>query len=358
MSCSLITLSDSTQMLEPQSALAQSSYPAHRIAFAALKALARYQVALENHSTQDPSSLWQECEALVDPIEKLHALKIIQVGLKKHDLIEKLGTPTEWIQDCNQSAEEKIQSIALRNKDFPPTASLRILIQELQPRISIPEADRAIDMEISNYCIDCLQKIHRESYGLHVSPSEIVDLHKSHLTDRSSPTQHISHILKSLVTLRQCIRQCRSYTSNPTEANARDHYTNCLHALNKYLSTQIEDLSMEMLETLNPETPELLEMLWAITEKTSETPINIEFLKLKAKILKGTLTPSSSEIVLGQQIEWVKKHSNDLTNWLCSGYFLTPQREQEVTQSLSHYERYTRKLEVQKADAIVKRNFG
>lgn len=354
MSCSLITPSDSTQMLKPQSALAQSSYPAHRIAFAALKALARYQVALENHSTQAPSSLWQECEALVDPTEKLHALKIIQLGLKKHDLIQKLGTPTEWIQDCNRSVEEKIQSIALRNKNSPPIASLSALFQALQSRISIPEEDIAKHLEISNYCINCLQNIHRESYGLHVSPSEIVDLHKSHLTDRSSPTQHISHILKSLATLRQCIRQCRSHT----EAAAREHYTNCLHELNEYLSTQIEDLSMEMLETLNPETPELLEILWAITEKTSETPIKTAFLELKTKILRGIHTPSSSEEVLGQQIEWAKNHTNDLTNWLYSGYSLTPQREQEVMQSLNHYERYTRKLEVQKADAIVKRNFG
>jgi hypothetical protein len=112
-----------------------------------------------------------------------------------------------------------------------------------------------------------------------------------------------------------------------------------------------------MLEELNPEIPELVEMLWAAEDSLPESPQGRAFTQLKKNVLYGRFatSTSTSEDKLNEQISWIKNHKHELTKWLDSGYRITTEREQEIISSIDFYEQYLRRLELQKADTIMRR---
>lgn len=349
MSCASVTSNNLPQHSEVQSFLGESSYPAHRIAFAAFQALSRCEIALENNLYCTSPWLLQECTALAKPYEKLLALKIIQMGLKKHQLLDALEAPSHTLQHCDQCIEGAVHKTSLQHIDTTTHYSIENLLQDLKLQNRIHPTNHSKHNEISAYCIERLRKIYRESHSLHIKPEKIVELHKKHLENDLTTFEHVKKILRSLTTLRKHIQEYRYTHTNPIEQLARDNYTSCLRALNEYLAEQTENLSMEMLGNLNPEIPELLEILWFMTTKKPKQSTTSPFERIKLNTLYGRFLPTSSKEELDKRIDWVKNHKNQLTKNLSCGYNLSPQKEIEIAKSIDYHEKYQKELELQKA---------
>lgn len=299
--------------------LAQSPDPYHRTVFVALQTLKYLDNVSQNGANFNAVLFWENCNSLDDDHKNL-ALKIISIGLEKYRYLSLLNRATEWTQRYDQIISNRLWELGDDNMRISFISTLEGFINQL--RKNQPS-------HITDYCIRCLQKIHGEWGGLHITPEQVV--HACQLQNDGNKLLHIQSIANRLVKIRELITQMQTFDHYEAKDTAIQNLKNILYQLRDYFAMECAQLTPKEIEELDLPAPEKLELYWiGLNQLKNANRDIISNLQLREIGLPSALSSWNLKLVNfylnhERQLDYL-----DLREWVSSGYEMPPEKLTEI----------------------------
>ncbi len=359
----------SDPMLNEGSCLSQSSNVNHRTTLVALRSLSLVEDAFEKNTSLNRDLVLRDIinsqgepfygAAHVLANDSIYdAMHIFVAALDKYKFLDSLKKSINGFRELVSYTKYLTEDRVVEK------------LVEIIERLDVQkESEEGVSLEITEYCLEKLHKIHREWGGHGLTEEEILNWQS---ISEKRPFEKVQFLFKGLTTIRRKICDISAEESNayPYKEESIQNLKACLNILNKCLKGNLRTLDLEMknkLFRLNLDMPEFLEYLENEIQEARKPRQNIlnvlserelgskdvlragsqPSLMILEEAKDSIFTPRFSDQLPMQNrennleeirriIDILQKYLKGFKDWQAAGYSASPERMLEVESAITH----------------------